>query len=714
MSDAKIPAGYDPVTLEVIRMRLDSIVEEMGIAMIRSSGSPVITEGGDFNTALFDAEGRIYAYSDFVQMHIGTGSMAVKLLMEAIEGEPLSPGDAFICNDPHSSGASHAPDTTVISPIFIGAKHVGWAHSQAHLVDVGGMNPGGFAPAATDCFSEAIRMPPGVKIYDRGEPVESVKRTILNNVRVPKLYWNDVRSLVASNNTGIRRLVETINEFGLDEFTRYTALNFELAERLVRTRITAIPDGVYRTSDFTEHNGHRDGAFEIACAMIVEGDSVTLDFEGSAPQTDGFVNCSYGALMGAIAAVIVPVLAWDVPFNEGVMSAFTVLAPRGSIVNPESPAPVSNGHLTTGSRVSRVVAKLFSQACMRSEDAVIQQRTQGQWADSWTGGIAAGVGADGEYFVFFNMDGSGSGAGAQPTGDGVDCAGLMTQINNVLPDVEMNEMLYPILYLWREVGPTTAGHGQFRGGMGLDFAWTLHGVDEAVQTVFAPIARIPAEGHGGGLPAGGSGHAILRGTNVESLRNSKAAVTKGTVLFESRDIPALNASGLKLSSGEVFHQWIAGGGGFGDPLLRDPEKVAKDVHDGYLAATIASQTYGVELGSTGAVDHGATAERRTSIRRDRIGREPQIANGEAGVSSAPVRRDGAWICPASGAVISEKDDWREDAIVKQDEAEGWLSDNGTQVRGGDGFISVTVEQFYSPVCGSLLDTRLAVTELAPH
>lgn len=198
--------AHDPVTLEVIRMRLDSIVEEMGIAMIRSSGSPVITEAGDFNTALFTPDGRIYSYSDYVQFHIGSGGVAVRNLVATIGDEQLQPGDAFICNDPHTSGSSHPPDTTVISPIFHGGKLIAWAQSQAHLVDVGGMTPGGFAPAALDCYSEAVRIPPGVKVFEAGVPVESTKRLLLNNVRVPVLYWNDVRSLVASNNTGITRL----------------------------------------------------------------------------------------------------------------------------------------------------------------------------------------------------------------------------------------------------------------------------------------------------------------------------------------------------------------------------------------------------------------------------------------------------------------------------------------------------------------------------
>ena len=153
-------------------MRLDAIVDEMAIAMMRSSGSPVITEAGDCNTALFDAEGRIYAYSNYVQFHIGSASVALRGLLDAVAPADMEPGDAFISNDSHTAGSTHPPDVSVITPIFHDGRVVAFAQSQAHLLDIGGMNPGGFAPSAVDCFAEALRMPPGVKCYERGEPVE--------------------------------------------------------------------------------------------------------------------------------------------------------------------------------------------------------------------------------------------------------------------------------------------------------------------------------------------------------------------------------------------------------------------------------------------------------------------------------------------------------------------------------------------------------------
>ncbi|MGI8308915.1 hydantoinase B/oxoprolinase family protein [Saccharopolyspora hattusasensis] len=707
-----LPAGFDPVTLEVIRMRLDSIVEEMGIAMIRSSGSPVITEAGDFNTALFDPTGRIYAYSDYVQFHIGSGSVAVQNLVKAIEGEPLAPGDAFICNDPHTAGASHPPDTNVISPIFHGDELIGWAQSQAHLVDVGGMTPGGFAPGAHDCYAEALRLPPGVKIFERGEPVEWVRRILLNNVRVPALFWNDVRSLVASNNTGIRRLLSTIEEFGIEQFRDYTRLSFELAEQVVRDRIARIPDGTYTAEEWTEHNGHVDELYRVACTMTKRDDQITFDFTGSSEQTDGFVNCSYGALVGSVATAIVPILAWDVPFNEGVMTAFDIVAESGSIVNPRPPAPISNGHLTTGARVSRVVTKLMNDACRGSDDDTIRDRTQGVWGDSWTGGISAGTTDDGEYFVLFNMDGGGMGAGAQPDRDGLDCAGMMTQVNNMLPDVEMNEMLYPVLYLWKQLNTESAGHGAHRGGLGLRFAWTLHGAGEVTQTVFAPNAQVVADGFGGGLPGGGSGHEVWRQTDVARLLADGLVPAPDTLSAADRELLAINQQSVRIRAGDVFVQWIAGGGGYGDPLLRAPQLVAADVRDGYVTGETAQRTYGVIV-ADGTVDEAATRRARTAMRQERLGGTPaQVLPKLPAGSSAPRRDADGWYVPASGARLGTGEDWRGEARKVTYVAAERLAEYGVRVRPRTEGRRVLIDEFYSPSCGTLLEARVRVAAAA--
>lgn len=723
MSLDELRHDYDAVTLEVIRMRLDNIVEEMGIAMIRSSGSPVITEARDYNTALFDAEGRIYSYSDAVQLHIGSGGVAVRSLLATVEPHEIQPGDAFISNDPHTAGSSHPPDTTVISPIFLNDQLIGFAQSQAHLVDVGGMAAGGFAPAATDCFGEALRLPPGVKIYDRGVPVESVRRLIANNVRVPVLHWNDVRSMVASNNMGIRRVLETIEEFGRETFADYTALSFELAEEVLRARIRDIPDGRYASEEFVEGNGHDETLYRVACAMTVDGDQITFDFAGSSPQTDGFVNCSYGALVGSIASAAVPILGWDVPFNEGVMTAFTILAEEGTIVNPVVPAPISNGHLTTGVRATRLVTRLLNEACVKSENPTVRQRAQGEWGDSWTGGITSGVRSDtGEFFVWFNMDGGGMGTGAQLVRDGHDAAGLLTQIGNMLPDVEMNEMIYPALYLWKRLATNSGGHGASRGGMGLDYAWTLWGADESAETLFCPTAAVPPWGFAGGYPAGGSGFEFLRGTNVKQLLGAGTYPTADRITAAEAQVQAPNAQALPLRADDVFHSWLGGGGGIADPLLRDPRLVVDDVRDAFVTAEQARDVYGVAVtadvveGSGSGFDAEATVALRAQIRgrrlRDAGAPVDQVAPTPPVIdlldaALVPTRGSGGWTCPACRGSLGAGDDW---AAVRTTHPAGVrLAELGVRLQERpDGTEQVLLDEHLCPHCGTQLHAAVRV------
>lgn len=725
MSVDILRANYDPVTLEVIRMRLDNIVEEMGIAMIRSSGSPVITEARDYNTALFDADGRFFSYSDAVQVHIGSGGVAVRNLIAVVEPGEMCPGDVFISNDPHTAGSSHPPDTTVITPIFHNDMLVGFAQSQAHLVDVGGMAPGGLAPAATDCFGEGLRVPPGVKIFDQGKTVESVRRLIANNVRVPELYWNDVRSMVASNTTGSKRLVDAIEEFGLETFRNYTALSFLLAEEVLRSRIADIPNGTYRGEDWVEGNGHDDRLYAVRCAMTVGDDSISFDFDGSSAQTDGYINCSYGALVGSVASALVPILGWDVPFNEGVMTAFAITAPVGSIVNPTPPAPVSNGHMTTGIRATRLVVRLLNEACVRSSNPIVRQRVQGEWADSFTGGISAGVRSDtGEYFVWFNMDGSGTGTGAQLVRDGHDSAGAMTQIGNMLPDVEMNEMLYPALYLWKRLATGTGGHGASRGGMGLDFAWTLWGADTSSETLWSPVSALPAWGFAGGYPGGGGGFDFHRSTNFADLVRSGTFPCEKTLRAAEIEHQKSNAHMIPLTSGDVFRSWIAGGGGIGDPLLRDPRLVAADARDGYLTIERADSVYGVVLDDAHNWDQEACSTRRSQIRSERLTSQgfpppvsvPRSVHDMLTAELVPHRNTlGAWTCPACVGQLGTHSDWREGAAIATYSARDRLDEIGINIRpADDADKQILLEEFVCPNCGTLLAVQTRIVSGEPR
>jgi N-methylhydantoinase B len=289
----------------------------------------------------------------------------------------------------------------------------------------------------------------------------------------------------------------------------------------------------------------------------------------------------------------------------------------------------------------------------------------------------------------------------------------MTQVNNMLPDVEMNEMLYPVLYLWKQLNIHSAGHGAQRGGLGLEFAWTLHGAQEVTQTVFAPSAQVTADGFGGGLPAGGSGHEVRRGANVAALLAGGTVPTRANLTADRTDLLAINQQSVPIRAGDVFVQWIAGGGGYGDPLLRDPQRVAADVADGYVSADTAASTYGVVLSDHG-VDAAATTRARAGIRRSRLGADPsqEIAADATAGASAPQRDDDGWYCPASGARLGAGPDWRPQAIQVTHVAADRLAEHGVLVRHRAEGPRVLIDEFYSSTCGTLLETRIRV-ETAP-
>jgi N-methylhydantoinase B len=340
---------------------------------------------------------------------------------------------------------------------------------------------------------------------------------------------------------------------------------------------------------------------------------------------------------------------------------------------------------------------------------------QGEWGDAWTGGISSGLTDGGDFYVWFNMDGGGMGTGAQRVCDGHDAAGLMCQVGNMLPDVEMNEMLYPALYLHKRLALSSCGHGASRGGFGLDYAWTLWNAQECVQTVFSPTAQLPPWGFAGGLPAGGSGHVVLRDTDVNDVLGAGRYATVEDLAVGERDVLDINAQGLAFGPADVFVQWIGGGGGLGDPLLRAPELVAQDVHDGYVTHAAATEVYGVAVEADGSgLDLKATDTLRQAVRTRRLGAEParearalQLDDDDL----VPVRpAGGTWSCPACDGPLGDGDDWRPSAVRARAPLAERQEELGVRVRERELAPAPMLDELCCPCCGTLLHAQVTVAE----
>jgi N-methylhydantoinase B len=702
----------DPVLAEVIGNRLHNITLEMASTLIRTSGSPVLTEAKDFSTAVFDRKREHVGFSGYVVAHIGSSLEGVRAV-EREYGDDLHQYDHFICNDPYTSGAIHQGDVGIISPLFWRDELAGWAFSNAHVLDVGGMSPGGWAPVAFDCYGEALRFP-AVRIVREGAFVKDIERLLVNNVRLP-IVLNDVRSLVAANNAAQERLSDLLDQYGLETYEAYCEHNKDLTEEVVRSRIAAIPDGVYDAIDWVEYDGHGvDGLWKIHLRLIVSGSEVVLDFSDTDPQCTGFANAGYGAMVGLVGAMMMFNLAWDAPINAGIFRPVRVVLPEpGTVLNPVVPAPVSCGHMEGASKAGRAMFEAFGKALSLSAQQPLRMRPAAAGVNAWPGNSWAGLSQYGEYTAFAVMDCGSGGMGAQTVIDGLDVSSYEAQLSNGIPDVEINEGYYPMLYLWRRLNQGSGGPGLNRGGLGLDFAWAPHGTEQLLGTLENALAAVPSRGMLGGYPGATHFFNVVRGTGVlEALAGHRRAPQSVEELGGREETLINHVAGVPLPKTDVFHQITGGGAGMGDPLLRPAERVGRDVRDAYVTVEQARSAYGVVCEDDGVVDDAATEEARRAIRRERLGGEPsrRIAEGPDWVPAIRLS-EGGFECGHCAQSLGSGN-WKDAAIRREFDAAERLAALCIRVKARRDPRMVLYE-WACPGCGTLLETNLYPEGMQP-
>lgn len=627
-----IDEEYDPVLAEILRSRLYNIANEMGTVMIQTSGNPVITESMDFSTFVADADGEIIGYSGYLMEHAAPARLAVEYIIE--NQDDVQPGDQYICNDPFRTGVAHQPDTGIVKPIFHEDELVAWCWAESHLLDIGGVAPGGFAPQAEETYAEAIRWP-GVKIVEDGEIREDIQRTITTNVRIPIRVFNDIRALIAANNRCEERLTDTIAEFGLETFEHYLDVNKRLSEQALRKRIEELPDGTYRNTEYVEHDGHENELYEVDATLTVDGDELTIDFSGSDEQAPGFINAGIGATTGTAFTPIANQLAPEVPVTEGMFEPFEIEAPEGTITNPVEPAPTSSGHMETGLAVLAAVHNLIARVMRQSDSEFVREHACAPFHETFPAAIYFGMNQFGEPDVFLDMHGGGAGGGATAVHDGQDSGGASsTQINAGIPNIETNEADHPVLYLWRRLNRNSSGPGEYRGGQGIEYAWLLHGSEQGKETVTSATTQVPTEGLMGGYPPGTTVFETVQGSNVRAaLDRNELPDDLADLGGEHGQLPAKDV-GIPIDADTVFANRLGGGSGLGDPLERDLDRVASDLRDGYVSEAQAENTYGVVV-SDGRVDEEQSRERRRAMRDERTswGADRTLADEPASVSA---------------------------------------------------------------------------------
>ncbi len=713
LAHAPANSGYDKVAAEILRKALVNLTNEMALALINTSGSPVVFEVKDFCTCLLDANGEHLSYSAFALLHAGSAYIGTKETIRQIreEGAEVRPGDAWILNDPLKAGAAHQGDIAVVTPVFHGGVHLGWCYTSMHVMDVGGTGISGYAPGARSLYEEGLLLPPTRMVTENRIDPEW-ERFIRSNVRLPGIVMSDIRSMMSANNVGQQKFDEVVSQFGIDTFQEYCEINKDLTEATFRKRIGAMRDGVYETTEWVEFDGHGgpDHLLELKMRLHVDGEDLRFSFAG-VPQFEAFVNAGLGVVYGQIISVVLTTLAYgDLPFNQGMWRPLHVdVGEPGTIVNPVAPAAVSNGHVEVGFRICKGVKDLLVQSLALSSDPVVRGRVASQPHDGMAIAGLAGLDQFGDPTIVFLLDNSvGAGGPATTIGDGQDVYFLSSGTGSGLAQIETHESRQPILFLWRRLRRNSGGPGQHRGGQSLEEAYMLRYSDGLRGSATNSCAEVPARGYGGGLPGGTGDYWPVYDANPEQLiaegHNPLAELLTGR---EER--VASKCGDLSLARGDVLRLLSGGGGGLGDPILRDPQAVHDDLADEYITAHNAEVAYGVILHEDGSVDLPGTERRRAEIRAERIGGQPtaeQVAPATVGVSILLNEQDGAdpsWHCAYCATTLcGAGENWRTAAVTRTQPVTEYFERLEAAVRRRSEKPDVQISEHACPHCGGLL------------
>ena len=548
MSPATHPST-DPITLEVVRNKLDGIANEMQSTLLRSSFSPIVKEGLDASASLFTLEGETLAQATAIPIHLATLIPVVRTILGKYPVTSMHEGDIYIMNDPYCGG-THLPDIALVMPIFSRGRPVAFSASMTHHQDVGGMSPGSVPTNATEIYQEGIRIPP-LKYRDGNELNRTLLDLLTLNVRVPETFLGDLNAQVAACSIGARRVGELAERFGANHLPAIAEALLARSERLARRAIAGMPDGCYRYTDWLDNDGVAlDESVRIEVATVVSGERILVDFEGTSRQVRGPFNC---VPSGACAGVYFSVLAMtdpSIPINGGCFRPIELRLPEGSLVNPVEPAPV-NSRTSTIKRIASTVVGALRQA--RPDDAPAD-------AASALHVLAfGGAREDGSPYVVGELIASGSGASRGR--DGVDV--IETDGSNCMNlPVEALEMDVPIRVLRSELRPDSGGRGEFRGGLGITREYELLS-GEVVFTHRGERHRWPARGVAGGGPGACARSIIRRANGAEEVIPSKTVT--------------------RLSAGDRVEINTAGGGGYGDPEARSSARRGEDVAGGKVS-----------------------------------------------------------------------------------------------------------------------------------
>lgn len=554
MTDLPNPGTrLDQITLDIMWGRLIATVNEQAAALMRSSFTSIVRDAGDLSACVFDRRGRMVAQAVTGSPgHINSMATGMAHIVAAFPVDTLQPGDVIITNDPWIT-VSQLHDITIATPVFHKGRVVGLFANCCHALDIGGR---GLSADARSIYEEGLLIPI-MKLHDAGKPVDAVYRFIAANVRTPDEVVGDIHAQIIANEVGVRQLRSFLDEFGLDDIEAVSDAIIARTEKAMRGAIAALPDGSHA---FAITLDGFDAPITLKAKVTIAGDEVTVDYAGSSPGVDRGINVGFNYTVAYTTYGVKCAIAPDVPNNAGSFTPIRTLAPKGSILNAQHPAPVAGRH---------TVGHFLPSTIMGALSGIMPGKVMAPGADSlWITHIAGHGAADGAYFSYTWF--SSGGTGALEGQDGLSATSYPSGVAGV--PAEIIEALTPLIVRQRALRPDSGGAGASRGGLGqvmeievrTDRPYLFSGLYERCQH--------PAPGLHGGGPGAMGGVATSNGAAVQPKI--------------SRMLPADTVVTLS----------IPGGGGFGDPARRNPDAIRDDVLDGYVTGEGALRDYGVRVG----------------------------------------------------------------------------------------------------------------------
>ncbi len=553
----------DPILLSVFARTFRAITDEMSISVQKTTRSPILCEAKDFVTGLYDAHGNMLEQTENLPILAFSLAPVCKYIIEYFAGD-IHEGDVIFHNDVFSYGNQNN-DVAVYKPIFFGGELVAWAAVKGHQADIGGAVQGGYNPNATEVWQEALRIPP-IKVYERGRLRKDVWDLIFANIRLD-IVQHDMKAQTGACNVGERRMLELLGKYGREVVEVHKEALFEASRRMMEAEIAQIPNGEYEGESTVYFDGHNEGSiYKIRVRVKVEDRRIVFDYSQTDPQTDGFVNGTFTSSASATILTLLQMVNPDIPHNEGMVKPVEMIIPEGTILNAAYPKATTFGnHLCPQN----------ADAIIRALAPVIPDRVTAGW-NNLLCSLTTGVDPEkGDKYVDIGFMGLKGGSGAMKGTDGYDHIGMIDASGGVLDqDYEMFEQQTPHLLVKHEYVTDSAGAGTWRGGLGVETEFIIGSEDTQLVTF----------GDGDFEPAFG-----LFGGHGSILNSIELTYPDGT-----RVVPRNKDLIQKVPKGTRYHQIAGGGGGYGDPKLRDRAKLREEVRNGVISPQAARTVYGLD------------------------------------------------------------------------------------------------------------------------